>query len=82
MTGQSQVLRCATTLRSRLREQVTASTLAARAIMRRRADAVGAVALAGILVGTVAGLISHNAGTRRWCRALGDFTVTAPQAGE
>ncbi|MBO0786206.1 MAG: hypothetical protein J2P33_09025, partial [Actinobacteria bacterium] len=38
-----------------------AAGLAARAIMHRRADAVGAVVLAGILVGTVAGLITHNA---------------------
>ena len=35
--------------------------LAARAIMHRRVDAVGAVVLAGILVGTVAGLVTHSA---------------------
>ena len=35
--------------------------LAVRAIMHRRVDAVGAVVLAGILVGAVAGLITHNA---------------------
>jgi intracellular septation protein A len=35
--------------------------LAARAIVHRRVDAVGAVVLAGILVGTVVGLITHNA---------------------
>jgi intracellular septation protein A len=35
--------------------------LAARAIMQRRVDAVGAVVLAGILVGAVVGLITHNA---------------------
>jgi uncharacterized membrane protein len=35
--------------------------LAARAIMNRSVDAVGAVVLAGILVGTLAGLITHNA---------------------
>ena len=35
--------------------------LAARAIMHRRVDAVGAVVLAGILVGTLVGLITHNA---------------------
>jgi intracellular septation protein A len=35
--------------------------LAARAITRRRIDAVGAVVLAGILVGAVVGLITHSA---------------------
>jgi len=35
--------------------------LAARAIMHRRVDAVGAVVLAGIVVGSVVGLITHNA---------------------
>ena len=38
-----------------------AAGLALRAIMSRRVDAVGAVVLAGILVGTVVGLITHNA---------------------
>ena len=40
-----------------------AAGLAARAVMHRRVDAVGAVVLGGILVGTMAGLITHNA---RW----------------
>ena len=35
--------------------------LAVRAITHRRADAIGAVVLAGILAGTVVGLITHNA---------------------
>lgn len=38
-----------------------AAGLAARAIIHRRVDAVGAVVLAGILAGTVVGLITHNA---------------------
>jgi intracellular septation protein A len=38
-----------------------AAGVSARAIRQRRVDAVGTVVLAGILVGTVLGLISHNA---------------------
>ncbi len=35
--------------------------VAVRAVMHRRVDAVGAVVLAGIVVGSVVGLITHNA---------------------